>query len=100
MRIDGETAEVGKALKALNGVKSVRAAGEKEPGVYEYEVSQESGADVRRAVFSTAAAHGWPILAMSNGAMSLEDVFIKLTSASYAKSKELPQNAGEGGDEE
>ncbi len=100
VRIDGETAEVGKALKALNGVKSVRAAGEKEPGVYEYEVSQESGADVRRAVFSTAAAHGWPILAMSNGAMSLEDVFIKLTSASYAKSKELPQNAGEGGDEE
>lgn len=100
VRIEGETAEVKETLKAIKGVKAVRNFGEKEPGVFEYEISQESGADIRRALFGVASKRNWPILSMSNGAMSLEDVFIKLTGPSYVRDKELLQSAMESGDKQ
>lgn len=98
VRIEGEPGEVEKSVKAIKGVRALRNFGEKEPGVYEYEIGQDSGEDIRRALFSVASKRDWPILSMSNGAMSLEDVFIKLTSPSYVRDKELLQSAMKGGE--
>ena len=100
VRIEGEPAEVKKTVKSMKGVKTIQNLGEKEPGVYEYEIGQESGDDIRRALFGVASKRNWPILSMSNGEMSLEDVFIKLTSPSYVRNNELLQSAMKGGDEQ
>lgn len=54
--------------------------GEREKGVFEYLVEPENGADIRRDVFRIAAEKNWPILSMKSTEMSLEEIFLKLTS--------------------
>ncbi len=66
-------------------METVQSCGEKEPGVFEYEVEARDGRDVRRELFRSAAAKNYPILSMSNTGLSLEDVFLRLTSAAYTK---------------
>ena len=43
-----------------------------------------SGIDLRRSVFALAARNDWPILSMKNTDLTLEDVFLRLTSDLYA----------------
>ena len=83
VRMEGPAEEVRKTLRTIHGVLEVRDYGEREPGVYEYEITGRSGADLRRPLFGIAAKRNWPILAMESSELSLEDVFLKLTGSTY-----------------
>ncbi len=89
VRLEGPVTEVNNALRALPAVHSCNPLGEREKGVFEYLVEPENGADIRRDVFRIAAEKNWPILSMKSTEMSLEEIFLKLTSGEYvAPSKE------------
>ena len=95
-RIEGAAEEVEKAVSGMKGAQGVRNLGEKEPGVYEYEISVKEGADLRRPLFSLAAKRNWPILSMSSSYLSLEDVFLRLTSEAYLRDN-APGGSGKKG---
>ena len=55
--------------------------GEKENGgVYDFSVEAKKGEDIRREVFKRLAARNWPILSMRTNQLTLEDIFLQLTS--------------------
>ena len=86
-RIAGPEDEVEKLLKRLPGVINVFNNGEREPGVFEYSIEGETGADPRRVLFERLAQRGWPLLALRSTEMSLEEVFINLTNETYGMFK-------------
>ena len=83
VRLEGAESEVRHGLLTLHRIKEVTSLGEKEPGVYEYTLEGEPGADLRRDLFALTARKGWPILALKNNDLTLEDVFLRLTSGTY-----------------
>ncbi|MBW7572927.1 ABC transporter ATP-binding protein [Caproiciproducens faecalis] len=99
LRVEGNETEVKNALKAVKFVETVQSCGEKEPGVFEYEVEARDGRDVRRELFRAAASKNFPILSMTNAGLSLEDVFLRLTSAAYLQDT-VSETITEGEEEE
>ncbi len=93
VRMEGAEAEIEKALRNMKFVEGVQNFGEKEPGVWEYEIQVQEGEDLRRPVFSLAAKRNWPILSMTSSDLSLEDVFLRLTGSAY-----LQDNLTKGGE--
>ena len=79
-RIDGPENEVTHALIAMKNVVDVVSYGEKEPGVYEYTIEGTPNADLRRDLFALLTRNGWPLLSLKNTDLTLEDVFLRLTS--------------------
>lgn len=98
VRLAGVETEIKAGLKAMKNVVGVESFGEKEPGVFEFTVEAHEGADLRRDLFSLAVKKNWPILSLSNSDLSLEDVFLRLTSASYIKDNTILQDAMKGGE--
>ena len=74
VEMKGPEAEMIEAIKQLPGVKSVSAA---QDGLM---VDSELGRDVREDLFQLAVQRRWPILELRPVSMSLEEVFIKLTT--------------------
>lgn len=77
-KIEGDTEKVTKAVKAINGVRKCEKVNERD-GVFEYRIESSEGTDIRRELFGSMAAEGWPILELRSAEMSLEDIFLKLT---------------------
>ncbi|MCC8043645.1 MAG: ABC transporter ATP-binding protein [Oscillospiraceae bacterium] len=78
-RIDGPRDEVLKTVSTINGVDSVKADDEKEPGVYEYEIKVKESADIRRELFKRIASRSWYLLNLKSNELTLEDIFLKIT---------------------
>jgi len=85
IRVAGNENDVAKALVHINGVKDVVKRGEKEPGVFEFAITPVDAVDIRREIFNRMSDRNWPILSMKSSVMTLEDVFIKLTTVQNAK---------------
>lgn len=79
-RIDGPEKEVEHALIAMENVKEVLCYGEKEKGVFEFSIETDEDHDVRRNLFALLARKGWPLLSLRNTDLTLEEVFLRLTS--------------------
>jgi len=81
-RIDGPENEVKHALTAMQNVVEVIPYGQKEknPSVFDYSIEGTEGVDLRRDLFALLARKGWPLLALKNNDLTLEDVFLRLTS--------------------
>ena len=79
-RIEGPEAEVTKLLSTIPGMDSVKAVRPCENGVFEYTIDAQEGTDVRREVFRRLAQRNWPLLALRGSELTLEDIFLKLTS--------------------
>lgn len=82
-RIEGNEKEILYAIKTIPDVIDVMSFGEKEKGVYEFAIESVEDVDVRRNLFALLVRKGWPLLALGNTDLTLEDVFIKLTSSDY-----------------
>lgn len=82
VRIDGAREEVLKVIKGINGVISVNADMQREPGTFDYEIESEEDTDIRRELFKRVAARNWSILSMKTNELSLEDIFLKITMGS------------------
>lgn len=83
VRLEGDEKSLRKMLEALPHIKKVTPFGEKEPGVYGYTVEAEQGMDVRRSIFHAAAKKGSALLELKSEDLSLEDIFLRLTSESF-----------------
>ena len=90
LRIEGSThtaadkQEITNAIKALGGVKYVRADMEREKGIYDYDVEAEEKTDIRRAINDLCRKKGWNILMLQLSDLTLEDIFLKITMGDAA----------------
>ena len=87
VRIEGTTRTtedkpvVAEALRAIDGIKYVRADMEREQGVYDYDIESDDEVDVRRAINNLCREKGWNILMLQLSDMTLEDIFMKITTS-------------------
>lgn len=86
--VEGDYNAVSRAVSTLPEVCSVRQLGEKEPGVFEYEILGPENTDIRVDVFRAFAKADLPMLAIKGSEISLEDIFLRL----------IHKNDEEGGD--
>lgn len=81
IRVEGPEDEIYKTLVKIPNMVSVQSLGEKENGgVFDFSVEAQKGEDIRREIFKRLAARNWPILSMRTNQLSLEDIFLQLTS--------------------
>jgi ABC-2 type transport system ATP-binding protein len=79
LEVDAPGADVVSALRLVPGVTGVAATGPR--GGHEgYEVESERGRDVRRELAKTIVGHGWGLLELRPMRMSLEEIFLQLTT--------------------
>ena len=67
-------------LAPLPGLTGLTPLAAKEAGVCSFRLEAEEGADLREAVFRAFARSDLPLLELRRDAMTLEDIFLKLTS--------------------
>ena len=95
LRAEGPEKEMVHALLNVPGVVDAYSLGEKESGIYELSVESTPDRDIRRDVFALMARKGWPMLALRNTDLTLEDLFLQLTSTDAAL---VPPQEEEGGE--
>ena len=78
-RIAGPEKEIQLLLEKLPGADAVHSLGEKESGVFEFEIIPAEGADIRRDLFDRLSSRSWPLLGLKSMEMSLEEIFTTLT---------------------
>jgi ABC-2 type transport system ATP-binding protein len=88
LEVRGGAAAAAEAVQSLRGVAAVRVAGST------LEVDPEPGADVRPEVARAVVARGLDLLSMQQVGMSLEDIFLHLTTTESA-AEPAPAPAGE-----
>lgn len=79
-RIAGPEESVQRAVEGISGVTAVTPLGPKEPGSFDFQIETSEGKDARRPLFTVLADRRWPLLALDAGEMTLEDIFLRLTS--------------------
>ena len=89
VQIDGGNDEAGEALARVTGVSRVAAA---EGTAGAFEVESEQGVDVRSELAKTIVTRGWGLLELRRMRMSLEDVFLQVTTD---ETQEAPKPAAE-----
>lgn len=83
VQVDAMGADVRTTLEAIPGVTSVAVA-DTRGTTSALEVNSESGRDVRRELAAAVVARGWGLLELRPLRMSLEEVFLHLTTADAA----------------
>ena len=78
VEIGGPTGEVLAELREIEGVASVRHRSLANREVYTVRLLQ--GADVRDEISRAVVARGWSLLSMQSVGMTLEDIFLRLTT--------------------
>jgi ABC-type transporter Mla maintaining outer membrane lipid asymmetry ATPase subunit MlaF len=79
LQVDGPEAALTSALEQTTGVSGVRVA-QRHNGTIDLEVESERGDDVRRQLANTVVSNGWGLLELRAERMSLEDIFLSLTT--------------------
>ncbi len=77
--VAGPAKETAELIANIPGVEKVTIQASKEIGTSAFAVEVAEGADIRRDLFTRLAQRNWPLLYSKTMAMSLEDIFIKLT---------------------
>ncbi len=78
--IAGAKSSVMSAIEGIYGVKYVEAHIEKDSDVIQYVVESDKDIDVRRPLFFALAKGGYPILEMKSMDLTLEDIFLQITT--------------------
>jgi ABC-2 type transport system ATP-binding protein len=79
MTIEGGAGEVPEKLQRVEGVNLVEAR-ETSDGRVTYEVHAEKGKDVRAELARSVVESGWKLFELRGSGLSLEDIFLKLTT--------------------
>lgn len=87
VRIAGDQREILDAVRHLRGVLEAESLGEKESGAYDIMIEIAPDAEIRKELFALLAKKNFPILAMRNMDLTLEELFLRLTTG-----EELPRN--------
>lgn len=92
VQIEGPAKEVKSLLEAIPDMMEVHVNRTIDKTVTEFELNAKEGADVRREVFKRMAGRNYPILLMRSSELTLEEIFLKLTTGDFYG------NSAEGGD--
>ena len=79
LQVDASGADPAASLTRVPGVTRVVEA-DRRDGMIGFEIDSESGRDVRRDLANAVVSSGWGLLEMRPMRMSLEDVFLSLTT--------------------
>lgn len=79
-RIAGPESDVREALFDLDGVHKCLPLGTHEKDSFDWQIECEPNRDIRRDLFALLAAKNWPLLALDTGELTLEDIFLRLTT--------------------
>lgn len=82
VQIEGPVKEVQSLLAAIPDMVEVHL-NRTFDGVSEFELNAKDGADIRREVFKRMAARSYPILLMRSSELTLEEIFLKLTTGDF-----------------
>ena len=93
MQVDASGADAGAVLRAVPGVSQVRVAENRET-VTSFEVESETGRDVRRELSAAIVNRGWGLLELRPMRMSLEEIFLHLTTEDTATASPEPPAGG------
>ena len=84
IEVKGPSADVEKALEKVEGVSAVKALQNAARGVGRFEVTTDGSNDAREALFQCVVKNKWVLYQLTPLGMSLEDVFLKLTTKESA----------------
>jgi ABC-2 type transport system ATP-binding protein len=84
LQVAGPADDVQTVLSAVSGVTRVTAAVGRED-LADVEVDAERGRDIRRELAATVVGRGWGLLELRPMRMSLEDIFLTLTTEDVAE---------------
>ncbi len=93
LQVDASGANPMDTLKLVPGVTQVRLA-ETRGAVTALEVESETGRDVRRDLAAAVVTHGWGLLELRPMRMSLEEVFLHLTTEDAATATDARSGGG------
>lgn len=79
-RICGPEDGILNAVAGVSGVKKITSLGSKEPDSFDFQIEAEGSKDIRRGLFTICSDRNWPIISLDSGELTLEDIFLKLTS--------------------
>ena len=83
VQIEGPAKEVKALLEAIPEMVEVHVNRNVDKTVTEYELNAKEGADIRREVFKRMAARNYAILLMRSSELTLEEIFLKLTTGDF-----------------
>lgn len=84
VEVKGPGAEVEKAFEKVEGVTTVKAIGKESRGAGKFEVVTDGSLQAREALFQCVVKNKWVLYQLNPVGMSLEDVFLKLTTKESA----------------
>ncbi len=88
LEVRGEQDRVLEALRAVPGVRQLHPRGDG-PGVVAVEVEVEKGKDIRAELAAAVVARGFGLLGLAQVGMSLEEIFLHLTTSESAAPMEV-----------
>jgi ABC-2 type transport system ATP-binding protein len=80
------------AIRVVPGVKSIRPRADG-PGISSFEVETEPGKDIRADLARAVVQKGFDLLALQEVGMSLEEIFLHLTTTDSAEAGSAPASA-------
>lgn len=80
-RISGSERDNLAALKSIDGISRVSSLGKKEDDACDFIIVPKDGADLRAEVFDCVAKSGNRLLGLENSAVTLEQIFLRLTDS-------------------
>lgn len=83
VQIEGPTKEVKALLEQIPDMEEVHLNRTIDKTIGEYELNAREGCDIRREVFKRMAARNYPILLMRSSELTLEEIFLKLTTGDF-----------------
>ena len=87
IEVQGPAPDVMAKLKATAGVMDVRKVADSD-GSHRFQVESELRRDIRSDLARAVVQSGWGLLELQSASMSLEDIFIKLTTAEEVEKTE------------
>jgi len=80
MTIAGPEKKVSEMLQQIYGVKYIETHNKLKDDEYSYIIESDKELDVRKPIFNRLAEAGYPILELKSLGLSLEDIFLQLTT--------------------
>lgn len=93
VRIIGQFAQVMDAIKSIDGVVKVDLIGEKEQGAVDYKIETDAEIDIRQELFNKMAENNFKVIELKTVNLSLEDIFLQLTTSEPQSAKEKEDEA-------
>ena len=84
--VKGPQKDVSRALSAVDGVNEVAMTVSLGRGLFSYVVTANPGTELRGQIASTVVGGGWDLMRLQSIGMSLEEIFLRLTTTEEGES--------------